>query len=303
MSDQIIDNGHKTSYIMSLVTALFYKSSNIINILNKDPYNKKFIYIQEFIREHFTDPLQRGFSINKKTINEFRNYMFSCGWKDDIDDILEEHDVCELFQFIIDHIYDDYLMSFSINNDKDSDIRIFDDVAPSVLMVDISSDKPVNTSQSLSKTTQIAEIKTNIVRLTIPDGMDKANLTDLFKMWINRNVTMHKYRYKMNKYFTLLPLFIERPHDRKVKIDIMYKIKYFNISDNEQDKLIWYVHSIICHSNDGYYTILRCGKDWIKISDKDIPSFNSVDMSDKEQCQKISEESIIIFYRSYDNII
>jgi hypothetical protein len=273
MSDQIIDSGHNTSYITSLLVALFYKSSNLINILNKDPLDKKFIYVQELIREQFTDPLQRGFSIDKNIINEFRNYIFSCGWKNTIDEILEEQDVGEFFQYMIDKIYGDNIMSFSVReNLYKKDIRV-------------------------------AEIKTNIVRLTIPDGADRANLTELFKMWIKRNITMQKYKYKMNKYFMLLPMYIDRPQDRKVNVDIMYKIKYFQVSDNEQDKLTWYIHSIICKSASGYYTIVRCGKEWIKITDKSIPSFIKIDMNDEESCKNISQDSCIVFYRCYNNIL
>lgn len=264
---QVIENGYNTSYITSLISALFYKSTNLLSILNVMPQDKNFIYIQEFIRSRFTENLHRGNSIHKETINEFRNFLFNCGWKKTLDDLLNEHDAGDLYVFLMKNIYGTELLSFE---------RICDDV-------------------------NIGEYNTYLIKLPIPAGVNKVNLTDIFKTWLNSNISMQKYNYRMKKVFNIIPIYIDKSNNKHVKVDIMQKIKLFDVKDNIQDKMVWYVHSIICNSNKlGNYTILRKGKIWVKICDKTIPSITKIDMEDIEHVNKIASDALIVFYKNFN---
>lgn len=272
---QIIEDGHNTSYISSLITSLFYRSSNIMKVLNVNPRNKKFVFIQEFIREKFSGNLQRGFSVHSGTINEFRNYINTCGWQCDIDEMMNEHDISDLYTYLMTGI-------FGTNN------IVF---------------------QKLHDGSEEGDFGTFFIDIPIPDG-DKGgvvNLTDLFKSWINRNITMNKeYTYKMKRYFNILPIKISRnPNsEKKNRINIMKHIKMFDICDNDQKNLVWTVHSLICHKKEiGYYSIINSPGDegWLLLSDKSIPSIKKINMKSKKDIIDISENVVMVFYKCYEN--
>jgi hypothetical protein len=265
MDNQIVENGHNTSYIMSLFTALFYESTNIMSFLNKDPKDKNFIYLQEFIRENISNVLHRGYSVHSSTMNELRNYICSCGWKETLDEMLSEHDVGEFFLFFMKKIHIYPLLEFD----------------------------------RLSNDSCVGDFSTSLIKLTVPEGIKQVNLSDLYKIWLKSNVTMDKFKYKLSRHSVLLPFYINRPKN-KVKLDIMQKIKFFDVDDKVQELLTWYIHSIICHREDiGYYTIIKRKNKWVKILDKSIPSFIHMDMEDTTDVNDISENAVIAFYRRF----
>ena len=80
----IIDDGYNTSYIDSLLIALFYsKRNNILyNMLSDIPEQIHFSYLQDLIQTNFIEQIKNGFTIDITIINEIRNYSIMCGWKD-----------------------------------------------------------------------------------------------------------------------------------------------------------------------------------------------------------------------------
>ena len=261
---QIIEDGYNSSYITSLVTSLFYKSSSADDILNIEPVDPKFTYAQELIKGRFVEPMRRGFSVHSDVINEFRNYIIKCNWKSDVKTILNNHDVKDFFKYFMDKIYGNNNIVF---------LRISDDE-------------------------NIGEVSMPIIELSVPIGLPKVSLTNLFKMWLNSNIIMNKYKYRVKELPQIIPLFIKRDDTSSTKIDIMHKIKLFNVCDELQDKISWTIHAIICHNNSvGYYSVVKDGNKWINISDKDIPSFGQIDMYDETDVYKISHDAVLVFYK------
>jgi hypothetical protein len=262
INNQIIDDGYNSSYITSLLVALFYKSSSVDDILNMNPVDNKFIYALEFIKIRFIEPLRRGFSIHSETINEFRNYIVNCDWKNNVDEMLIEHNILEFYKFFINKI--------ESNNIKF--LRLMDDEI-------------------------IGENCMSVIELSIPPNVSSMNLSDMFKLWINNNIILEKYKYKIYDIPYLLPFYINRENNKDTKINIMYKIKLFNVNDELQDKLIWTIHSMICYDKDiGYYSVIKYGSKWIHISDKNIPSINKLDMYDENDVLKLSKDIVFVFY-------
>jgi hypothetical protein len=65
-----IEKGLNTSYITSLLMALFYKYNDNINVLLTDPPLKAVgFYLQELIKTLFVEPIRKNFSIRSDTIN------------------------------------------------------------------------------------------------------------------------------------------------------------------------------------------------------------------------------------------
>ena len=284
---QIIENGYNTSYIVSLITALFYKSDNSNKLLDVEPKNKKFVYIQEFIKIKFNTSIQKGFCIYSEIINEFRNYINYCGWQENIDDMLKEHDVADFYSYIMNGMYGSNMFIFEkINNNNHNNC------------IDINYNGNFNNE----------EFRTSIIDIPISSSnrnetefheLEINNLSNLFKSWINRHITMNKeYSYKMAKYFNILPIRIRRQYNCNTKINIMKYIKLFDISDAVQSNLIWKIQSIICYKKStGYYSIILDQENWVMISDKMIPSIKKIDMTSKQDVDDISENVVMVFYK------
>jgi len=217
-SSQIIEDGYNTSYIVSFIIALFYKSSDADNILNIDPYDIQFTYIQEFIKIRFIESLRRGYSIHSDVINELRNHLIKCEWCNNISDI---HSIISLKG--IDEFYK-YFMAKIYNNSHNITLARID--------------KNTNTD-----TNQIVSVP--LIELTLPDGLDKIGINSLFKAWLGSNISLGSYNYKITSLPDILPLFIKR-NDNKTKIDIKQYIKFFDAKDSLQSKLVWKIHSFIC---------------------------------------------------------
>ena len=285
---QIIEDGYNTSYIVSLITALFYKFDNSNKLLDVEPKNKKFVYIQEFIKIKFNTSIQKGFCIYSETINEFRNYINYCGWQENIDDMLKEHDVADFYSYIMNGMYGSNMFIFEkINNNNNNNNNNN--------CIDLHYNGNFNNE----------EFRTSIIDIPISSSnrneteLEINNLSNLFKSWINRHITMNKeYSYKMAKYFNILPIRIRRQYNCNTKINIMKYIKLFDISDAAQSNLIWKIHSIICYKKStGYYSIILDQENWVMISDKIIPSIKKIDMTSKQDVDDISENVVMVFYK------
>jgi hypothetical protein len=109
----ILESGYNTDYLYSLISSLFLTQSfnfqpfyfnkinelcNQQNICYKHIYS---IYFYNFIQEKFCYPIQNNNSIESKTINKLRLYLYELGWlKNNRSNILSKSHVVDLYKFI-----------------------------------------------------------------------------------------------------------------------------------------------------------------------------------------------------------
>jgi len=110
----IIEDGLNTSYIDSLFISLFYKQSYIQNILSDVAYNVIFTYLQDLIFYNFIHNMRKHYTIDSATMNEIRNYLIMCGWKDD-QDMIEMYTPQDLYSFMIDGFTNDHVTFTTID--------------------------------------------------------------------------------------------------------------------------------------------------------------------------------------------
>lgn len=96
-----VANGINTSYIDSLLIALFYKESYLQQMLFQQTENEYFSYLQDLIYINFIDNVRNSKSVDSFQINEIRNYSYMCGWKNTTN-IIDLYDVIDYFSFIMD---------------------------------------------------------------------------------------------------------------------------------------------------------------------------------------------------------
>lgn len=270
----VIENGYKTSYITSLLSALFFKSNNNIeNILNNNPDNPSAIYLQELIKDNFVEPIRKNFTINNSNINEIRNYIIINNYNLDNFTIKQE-DIGNFYKFIIDYLCGEYI-EFEI-------FKIIDNSS-------ITTDKNINLSYiPLNPTCNIT-------------------IKQLFINWLNKYINKNNtFSYKLMNIPSYLCFYINRFYNdgkrNNYEVDIMKKIKFFNTSNSSQKFITWKIHSIICNEGDNfekshYYSInLDFNNNWIMINTQNIPTLKYIDMSDDDTIDKIRKECMFIIY-------
>ena len=263
MYETIIENSYNTSYIIALLSSLFFKNTDLENILNCIPDNNFCIYLQELIKHNFVFKIRKNISIYENEINEIRN----------------------IFNFINNIEYSNLLSNLSI--------QTFYKIINSNFNNEFSIN--INKKNNLGS---INEIKIDYFELNIPEGENSINLSNLLSIYINSNIKMNTYEYFFKKIPLLIPLFINRNNKNNTKINIMKYIKMENIDEKFQKNLSWIILSIICKSDDSsYYSIINNDDNWICIDQKNIPTINIIDMSDEDIVYKISTESVFIFYK------
>ena len=78
----LLEAGHNTSGIYSIITSLFYcRSESINHILNSDITNIGTAYIQEYIKNEIIGRLQFSKSMPVYYVNRFRYLLLNYGWK------------------------------------------------------------------------------------------------------------------------------------------------------------------------------------------------------------------------------
>ena len=227
----VVENGINTSYIDSLLFALFYKESHIQNILYQQTDKNIFMYLQDMIHNNFVYPIRSGFSISSSILNEIRNYSYLCGWKNNCN-ILDLYNVSEYFEFIMN--------GFSKN----------------LINIDIMEINHKTNTQMMKS------IECNFIELTITENND---IKYLLKDWEN-NITPNKNIYYNFKEVPMtLPIYLNRFTKASTnfsKIDIKRKLKFYKNKDDKQLNFYWNIHSVICFSNSGsgsYYSLINMG--------------------------------------------
>jgi hypothetical protein len=95
-----VEDGYNTSYIDSVLIALFYKPTHLHELLTQLPEKVMFSYLQELIFSNFVEQVRKNYSINSGLMNEIRNYSVVCGWKNG-HPLSELYNVSEYLDFLL----------------------------------------------------------------------------------------------------------------------------------------------------------------------------------------------------------
>jgi hypothetical protein len=271
----IIENGYNTSYIDSLLIALFYKNSSINDILDNEPSIPEAYYLQELIKFKFVNQIKKGYTIFSQSINEIRNYSIICGF--DTKGNIDEQQLC------IDY----YNFLFELFKINPIEFQIFE------------FNNNVMNNLNILKLPYITFNLTN-----------DNNIRNLFINWLDENVltkSCNKIQsYKLNNIPNFLIFYIDRFLNQNIKnnysLDIMNNIKFFNIADSSQSYIKWKIYSIICLKGDSikngkYYSVFNINKkEWLLFDNNLIPSFKKIDINDNIIKNDIIKECVIVIY-------
>ena len=273
----VVENGLNTCYIDSLFVGLFYKHNDgLSNILECIPKKPEGYYLQELIKLKFVEAIKRKYSITFSTMNEIRNYSVICGWSNN-SDITEQKKCSDYYNFIYE-LFDIPPLELEIIEIKDNIL-----------------------------TNNIEKVVTPYIHL---DLHKDDNIKNLLTNWINKTInntgknTINCYKLTNIPQFVIMNVnrFDNKGKRTQFKLDIMRRIKFFNINDNTQNYLKWKIHSVICHNGNKenighYYTIINTHRNkWILFDDEIIPSFKEIDFEDSDFKDKIMLEAIMIIY-------
>ena len=285
----VIENGYNTCYIDSLLICMFYKN-DINNILESVPKKLEGYYLQELIKNKFINPIQRNYSISSNIINEIRNYSVICGWSPE-GDITEQKDCTKYLCFLLD-LFNCPQLQFEIFEIKNNII---------------------------TNNTQI--LKMTYLDLTLHKD---DSIKNLIQCWINSKIyspdinIIHCYKLidipqfvicYINRFNTEFKNTYNTEFKNTYKLDIMKRIKFFNINDLTQKYIKWKIYGIICHKNNissnnntlasgHYYTVFPSYNkyQWLLFDDNLIPSFQQIDLKNEDTKEKIMIDAIIVIY-------
>ena len=272
----IVEDGLNTSYIDSLLIALFYTQTHLQNMLFQQPQDSKFVYLQELILNNFVNKIKKNYSIESSIINEIRNYSFVCDWKKNTYNLTGLFNVVDYFEFLT--------KGFDYNN----------------LEIDIIE---INRTKEFMKQLVIPYIE------VVPKY--DTNIKDLIDDWKNKIIRSNNkfISYNFKEIPLMIPIYINRKEINGSinvnKVDIYKKVKFKGKRVNLINDCEWNIHSIICHSSSGggnYYSLIKNNNEWNIFSNNKIPSLSSFDMKNVNMCNKIKQECVLILY-IYNDIL
>ena len=270
----IIEKSFNTSYIESLLTALF-SNDCFDNLLTNIPEDIKFSYLQDIIYEKFIKKIRKFNSIDQSVTNEIRNYSTILGWHPDVN-FSNPFKVSDYYKFLIEGLGTcHFKYQECCNNDK-YEIR-------SLPYIDLTQYITENKSYS---------IKT------------------LFEKWIDSHFLRKINNGDLNLQYTLLddePFLLTFNIDRTesmryAEIDIMQKIKIDENVFDQNYNLSWKINSIICYSftKQNYYSIVnKDDKCWFLFDSLIKPSIMKYNKLEKDSpiCEQIKKECVFIVYK------
>lgn len=294
----IVENGYNTCYIDSLLMSMFYIPSIIYNnMLECDPTNMDFIYLQEMIKVNFIEPLRKDVSvaITSEIVNEIRNYSFINGWKlNEPEELLEQQDVTEYYTFLLEN-----LSNHTIHVER------------------------VTITEGIMSKDDYGQIeKLPFITLNLNEYEFETNIKTLLSQWMNDNTVEIQREtmednirvtknikalniYKVCNIPYIVPIHINRfisvdSEKLRTKIDINKKIKLI-----ENSQLRWIIHAVICHTGDTlkqghYYAIIVNNNKWLMFDDNSVPSLKEIDMSNTELIEKIKRECVFLLYKYFN---
>ena len=268
----VIEGGYNTSYITSLLSALFYKENeHLKSILLQQPNNKSGYYLQDIIKVNYIEPMRKHYTIKSDILNEIRNYLFINGFlpNENILNTFKIQSISDLYLFLSEYL-NSQKMEFDITKIKDGKL--------------IETD-------NLHKLSMI-ELKVN---------NKNTSIRELFLNWISSVLLKEQeeyYCYKLKDIPSYLCFHLKRDkQEENVMVDIMNKIKFFKNSDPTQNYIKYKIHSLICFDGKNYYTcMIGYNNKWIMLNENIIPSMHYISMADDDITEKIKKEVMFIIY-------
>ena len=270
LNNLILEDGYNTDYIYCLIIALFYiPTVGTTKIINTNTNNSNTYYIQEYIKNKFIYPFYQNISIESNRVNNFRMFLYNCGWlRDKNIDILYRPSIDEFYEFLIND-----MMEYNLS---------------------------VLKRNSLNNT--VIENKYSMIRITdkyIYDT-DIINLSVCINNWIKDELIGENLSYKFETLPYIIPIYLDiKDRNNKRYINLMEGISFPTNEDNVQRTIIWDIHSFICQRKTGeYYTVVvNNNEELIGFSDKIIPSNWYIDRTDTLIAKEIMDDIKFIFYK------
>lgn len=162
----IVEKGINTSYISSILVAMFLKPSKISDMLMNDINNINMYYLQETIRVNFVDRIRNNCSIELSTINEIRNISFFLNWKQ-TDDPLTQFNINDFYTFITKNMSNTYIHyilnpdNISLETSINELIQNFEPVEKNIDFVSFYINRKNNRVIEIMKEVKIAGQKRN----------------------------------------------------------------------------------------------------------------------------------------------
>jgi hypothetical protein len=218
----VVEDGYNTSYIDSLFVSMFYKPSYIQNILLDDVVNLKFLHLQNMIDTYFVEKMRMGYVINSVTMNEIRNQLIFCGWKNEYN-IIEVFNVQELYDFIMNGFNKKQLI-FKTQNEND--------IMTNYISLDVL------------KNNDIKDILNNWIDINLP-SYELKEIPSFIPLYLNR--------VNGDKYNELLidiqeGIQFKKNNSNKEHHDLMWKIHAITCFSKTERKY----YSIIIHNKSWY---------------------------------------------------
>ncbi|ARF09166.1 ubiquitin carboxyl-terminal hydrolase [Catovirus CTV1] len=292
----IVENGYNTCYIDSLLIGLFYVPSNIYNnMLENDPINKDFLYLQEIIKCNFIEPIRKGISVSGEIVNEIRNYSFINGWKiNEPHELTEQQDITEYYNFLLENLSNQLIYINRTTITEGITTKDDEGILEKIPFITVT----------------VKEHECEMAVKALINNWLNDNPVDIVRETIENNVRITKNVkglniYKISNIPGIIPIHINRFSDNNsikimTKIEINKKIKLSNNCDAR-----WIIQSVICHTGSSikeghYYCILMNNDKWLMFDDMSIPSLKEIDMSNPELIDKIKSESVFLIYKHYN---
>lgn len=285
----IIENNENCSYIDTLLMSLFYSSSYINQLLNKDITNVNSLYLQECIKNKFISIIKKRKSVRDEHLNFIRYILLNNGWKT-FEELYNQQNIKEFYTFLINKLEGDFI-EIQKKTISESTDNIYDTVEK-IPYIPLSFPKMENNIEL-----------TNI------------KLKDMLFNWMHDNVSSVQllngkeinvfHSYDIVNIPTYIGLSIDRFQDNvknNIQVDIQKKLRiYKNISPNNAS-YEWEFHSAICHVGDSlnkghYYSLLADDHKWYIFDNKQIPCITEVKMDNINVTNKIRQECIFVIYK------
>jgi hypothetical protein len=277
MVNIIVENGYNTSYISTLLIALFFNNTYLEDlILSRYLNNQKNIYLQEIIKLEIIDKIKHNNSILSDSINKIRMVSHLLGWQK-TDSMFNNHNILEYYQFLLHKCEALTYCTRSIKSNK------------------LSSSEIGNTIHSITHINITPNLNTSIIN-EFHSNINMYFHDSYFETTIIKDKYIQIPVIRLRNLFPLFTFYINRDNiNNLIEIEKKFKIKYL-IGDSIIN-VEWIFHALIGF-NKVYYTLINVGKKWYVFSDNLFPSFKEVNMSNPKVINKIKSEVVMVMYRT-----
>jgi hypothetical protein len=253
----IVEDGLNTSYIDSLFVSMFFKPSYIQNVLSDYINNLNFLHLQDMIYHYFVHNMRCGYTINVQIMNEIRNYLVYCGWKNDCN-IVDMFEVQELFDFIMNGFGNEKI-TFN-NNDKN---------------IMTSNFIHLNVQKNSDVKTLIDDLITNKL-----GNYKLLNLPKFIPVFLDRNLFSGKINDSLIDIQEAIQF--EKNNIDKEQKEVMW-VLHSIICYSKTDR-------------GNYYSVVFDENGWYIYCNSKLPSLIKINIKDEDMAHKIKRECVFLFY-------